>query len=364
MNLKNLKKLQYIAKNISILYVESDNKQHSKISKILKKIFPVVYQAYNGKDAYDKFKQFNTNIVLTDTELTKKSSLELIVDIQEIDPLVNIIVLSELTDDMMLLQTIDLDIKAFLFKPFDIDKLVTTLLNVLLQSYKKDIDDECLYTLNNIQNQNLKFINSYNDIEIKNDGEIISIENNEIIIDVPISQNLSIQNQNKTIINIDDKKYIKAQLLYIDKIRKYITLINPKFVEYKVRNSDNKRVKLGKDFKVSLHYHHKVIEATALNISFDAIAILIKDSDIKFNLNDNIDLTLGFEIDGVSSLVKEKKFIKIFANGEILRINPLKTGMQMIISLKVKKAGERVFKNYLKQKYHENIQEFKRLLRK
>jgi len=366
MNPKKLHKLQALSKELSIIYIEHDKQLQTQIGRVLDKIFLNVLHASNGLDGIIKYKKFKPDIVLTDLVLDKKNSVEMIVDILEYNPNAIIIVLSELNDDMMLLQSIDIGISEFIFKPFDIDKLVSTLLKIIVKEKTIEIDPMCIYHLENIKNEknSLSFINSFKGIPIQNNGEIVSIQNNEISVKVQASQNISIGYEKQTIIYLKDiDKYIQVELLVFSKIDDLITFINPKFIDFKFRDINYKRINVDKSFKVTLHHHNEVVEVSALVTSFVSIVIYEKSGKKKFKVNEELDLTLGFEIDGASSLVKEKKFVKIFSKGKVLRVEPYKNGNKIVIKLKVKKSGERTFNNYLQLREIETIQEFKRLLK-
>ena len=367
MNPKKLYKLQALSKDLSILYIESNIQLQKQLEKVLNKIFSQVFIASDGLEGINKYKKFNPDIILTDLGLKKKNSFEMIVDILEYNPDAIIIVLSELNDDVIFLQSIDIGISQFLFKPFDIDKLVSNFLKIIMETKNNDIDPLSIYHLENIKKQevNISFINHFKGIPIQCNGKIDSIENNEITIKLQSSQNTAIVYEKQTIIYLEDlNKYIQVELLFSSKRDQFITLINPKFIDFKQRDINYKRINVDKSFKVSLHYHNKVIDVIPIVSSYISIVVFEKSGNEKFKVSDKIDLTLGFEIDGASSLVKEKKFIKIFANGEILRVERYKTGNKIVIKLKVKKAGERTFNNYLQNREMETIQEFKRLIKK
>ncbi len=366
MNPKQLHKLQSLAKELSIIYIEQDKNLHNQMEKVLGKIFSNVIHAYNGLEGFNRYKKFNPDIILTDLSLKKKDAVEMIIDILEYNPNAIIIVLSELNDDVLLLQSIDIEIKDFIFKPFDIDRLVTSFLNIIINNRKKEIDPLSMFHLENIRTKKTEvaFINSFKGIAIQNSGYIVNIENNEIIIKVNASQNISIAYEKQTVIYLKQiDKYIHAELLFFSKMDDFVTLVNPRFIDFKSRDINYKRINVDKSFQVTLHHHNKVIEVSALVTSFVSIEIYEKSGNEKFNVKDKINLTLGFEIDGASSLVKEKKFVKIFSKGDVLSVEPYKNGNKIVIKLKVKKSGERTFKNYLQLREIEIIKEFKRLLK-
>jgi hypothetical protein len=106
-----------------------------------------------------------------------------------------------------------------------------------------------------------------------------------------------------------------------------------------------------------------VLETIALNTSFIQLTMIINSKKSHFKVKDKIDLTLGFEIDNATSVLKDKNFKKIFAEGIIQKIDKLIFGDKLIIKLNVKKAGERIFHDYLNQREMAIIKEFKQLVK-
>jgi len=88
--------------DLSVLYVESDFTLQQKISLHLKKIFSKVYQAFDGLEGLNLSKKNKPDIIITDLNLSKKNAFEMIVDIQDLDPKVSIIVLSNKNSDFEL----------------------------------------------------------------------------------------------------------------------------------------------------------------------------------------------------------------------------------------------------------------------
>jgi len=125
--------------DLSVLYVESDFTLQQKISLHLKKIFSKVYQAFDGLEGLNLSKKNKPDIIITDLNLSKKNAFEMIVDIQDLDPKVSIIVLSNKNSDFELLETLDLGIIALLQKPLHLSNLNRALQKVILLKPNKII---------------------------------------------------------------------------------------------------------------------------------------------------------------------------------------------------------------------------------
>ena len=89
-----------------------------------------------------------------------------------------------------------------------------------------------------------------------------------------------------------------------------------------------------------------------------------ENQNTQMKLNDEIDLSLGFDINSPTVVIHEKKFTKVFVRAKIIRMVPYKGGFQIVTSLNIKKSDESTFKKYLQQRELEILQEFKSLLKK
>ncbi|MCK5110401.1 MAG: response regulator [Arcobacteraceae bacterium] len=366
MNIDNLHKLQILTKNLSLLYVENSVFLQKQISRFLDKIFGKIYQAYDGEDGLEQFNEFMPDIVLTDLTMPNKDGVEMIVDIKNINPNAKIIVLSAPNDDLELLQTIDLDIIGFLLKPLDIDKLI----NTLLQASKREPTSEeiqCMQDLEQIYKQkaHISLHNYYKGIPIEYDGTIIKFNDDEFIVKIPNIQTIAINYEKNTTLKINStNKYIQVNLIKIDKKNNLITLTQPKYINYSLRNFKNKRVLTDKSFKVGLHHHHKSIEVNALDITFISITMISHEKFIKLSVGDEINLTLVFKIKAKNSLVHQDIITKVFAKGKVIRIEPYLYDTKIIASMNIEKSSQSTLVKYLQQREIETIQELKRLAEK
>ncbi len=366
MNKENLYKLKKLARNLSILYIEDDVVLQKLVGNFLNKLFEVFYQAHDGIDGLEQYKNRKPDIILTSLIVPKRNGLEMIIDIKGEDSDAKIVILSHNNDDLELLQTIDLGIVDFLIKPFDVNTLLDSLLVAISQVQKQNIDKRCIEDLQEVKRKNHKveFFSSYKGISIHKVGDLIDIKDDEFTIQMPYSQFIAIKYAKKTIIHLESlDKYIEANVFDTDKEKLQITLINPHYISYKLIKLQQKRIKIDKTFQVGLHLKNTALEAKILDISFTSIAIYIDDLDSGLKLNDKVDLTLGVEIDGVSSLVKEKRFAKVFSQGQILKIEPFNKGYKILSLLKVQKASQRTLKDYIKQREMEIIKEFTNVIK-
>ncbi|MFV0561877.1 response regulator transcription factor [Malaciobacter mytili] len=114
-------------KNLTILYAEDDLIIQENISKILKLLFSKVYIASNGKEAFELFKRYTPNIILTDFIMPIFDGYELTCEIRKVCYKVPIVILSNYTDKEKLLKCIPLNLTQYLEKPIEYNKLIDTL---------------------------------------------------------------------------------------------------------------------------------------------------------------------------------------------------------------------------------------------
>jgi len=357
--MENLTKLKHLTKELSILYIESDLELQSKLIQYFSKFFNKVYQAFDGREGLKIYNQNKPDIILTDLDLKKKNAFEMIVDIQDINPNVKIIVLSNKNEDYTLLETLDLGINKLLTKPLNISDLNHEIINIFETHFNTNVCPQAQTILQNLSTNNPKItcINNFKGLILNHECQLLEYKNDKLTLKVSKTQLFSILYEKKVILSIDSN-YILGKLLDVNIKNNTVSITNLKYIEYKLRSSKNKRIPVDKSFKTSIGYNNIHTELTPIAISYDYIVL---ETTIPLGITEKsiIELTIGFEIDGPSSFVKEKKFTKVFASGTIIRIDDLENKKRLIIELNIKKSGQNVFKKYLQQREIDIINEFK-----
>ena len=360
--MKNLKKLKFITSNLALLYIENDQLLQKKVYSYLNPLFKMFYQAFDGIEGYAKYSDYKPNIVITSLNLSKKNAFEMIVDIQQINPTAIIIVLSEINDTFELLETLDLGLVTLLKKPLNLEKLSSIIESIILSEFNKIENKSKMIIQNAIyKKQVISCISNYKGLLLKNNANLLSLKENNLNIKVTKTQ-LYAAIYTKHIILIIDENYIVADVSNVDKQNSVLQLINPRTINYKNRNKDNKRLAVDKGFKTSISYKQMQIELMPVDVSYTYITL--ESSEIlHIKLNQTVEMTIGFEINGPISSINEKKFTKIFATGKIIRIENRVNKQKFILELQVKKSGQNVFKKYIQQREIDIINEFKQNLK-
>jgi len=210
----------------------------------------------------------------------------------------------------------------------------------------------------------VEFINSYKGVMVLHDGVIEKVTKNSFVIKVNIAQALASKSEKQILIKTVDNRYIHAQLMGLDLKTMQLEFANPRLLEYKQRNKEYARIMADKSFKASIYYKKKHVDFAVSYISFHSAVLLTEDKDIDIKAGAVIDITLGFDISGPNAMIKDKKFTKVFAKCEVIRVDEKKEGNQIVILLNVKKSGERTLKKYLMDRESEIIYEFKSRVRR
>jgi PAS domain S-box-containing protein len=136
-------------RTITILYAEDEGALRHQEIKVYNKLFKKVFEAEDGSQALELYKQHKDEIdvIVTDINMPKLSGLELAKEVQKISR-VPIILTTAYTHTEYMLDAIDLGIKKYITKPVTINKIVQDIESVVTQNRKeeniKDIAKELL----------------------------------------------------------------------------------------------------------------------------------------------------------------------------------------------------------------------------
>lgn len=147
--------------NLNILYVDDDAFSLALTYEILKKYFTNIITAIDGQDGYEKFKNNQIDLIITDINMPKVTGLEMISKIREIDAEVSVLVLSSYREDDFFVQSIGFGVDGYLLKPIDPLQLESMISKIVKKNhYKAEAES------------NLHFLNQYK--EITNQSSIVS----------------------------------------------------------------------------------------------------------------------------------------------------------------------------------------------
>jgi DNA-binding response OmpR family regulator len=129
----NYDKLYTIAKNFNVLFVEDDEDFLETSSEIFSNIFHSIEIARDGKEGLEKYHSYFLNhnryydMVISDFHMPFMNGIELCKEIFKIHPTQSIVIISAFNQPDDLINFINLGIKKFLLKPFEVQNMVDVL---------------------------------------------------------------------------------------------------------------------------------------------------------------------------------------------------------------------------------------------
>jgi len=361
MNKEKILKLRKMSEKIKILYVEDDMEISHQLEKLFKKVFKNIDVTDDGEKGLEKYTQDKYDIVITDIEMPNMNGIDMIKKIREINYEQIVIVTSAYNDTKYLQELIELGVDMFILKPFDMNRIFTSIAKIVASIYRKNKEKELQVELDNklllnqmlldkmitpililnskkIKYKNEKFIEMFetNDLskysisKIFNNEKISSLnyneffnyinENNGCEYSIKLSNNeverfkvnvTSLENSDEIMVcffNIEAISLEIQRLQANDKIDKLTSLYTREAFSkdyHKIMNLDNEYVAIC----FGLKHIKKFIKIFGLNTIKDAYKNL--SNDLKIHLKDEIlenNVTLYyFDTNRFVALVKKER---------------------------------------------------------
>ena len=204
--------------DISLLFIEDEVEIRKNYVMALKPSFKNVYEASNGKDGFNIYKDKKPEILIVDINMPKLNGLDLIGKIRENDLSTKIIVLTAYSNEEHLLKASELKLIKYLLKPVKRNTLYETINKAIEEINTYDISNKNLLILkdNYIWDFNKKNLyKNYIEIELtKKEKDILQVifqnPNKELTYDMIIESvwdeyNNTSQNLKTRIMNIRKK---------------------------------------------------------------------------------------------------------------------------------------------------------------
>ena len=111
---------------ISILYVEDEEVTRSAVARMLKRRVLTVYEAENGREGLDLYKQYRPDIVISDIRMPLLDGMEMSKEIKSLDKNSKIILTTAHSDASILINSIEVGIDKYIMKPLDMASLFSS----------------------------------------------------------------------------------------------------------------------------------------------------------------------------------------------------------------------------------------------
>ena len=125
--------------NFTLMYVEDDVCMQEYLKAILKDKVKKLYQAKDGIEGLEIYKEHKPDIILSDVYMDKLNGLEMTEKIKEINRDTPIIILSGFDDKELLIQAINVGVDYFIPKPINVDLLLNRL-NIIAKHLQTEKD--------------------------------------------------------------------------------------------------------------------------------------------------------------------------------------------------------------------------------
>ena len=209
-------------KNIKILYIEDEEFIRQNAIEYLSFYSDYVYEAIDGIDGYEKYKQIKPDIIICDIMMPRLNGIELIEKIRQEDKTTQIIVATARIDTEFLIKAVELRLVKYLTKPITEDKLLPILNEAV--DLLKDNDSNIL----NFED-NYKF-DTLNKTLLK-DNNIIKLTKKELMF-----LELCCKNKNRAVTYSELENYIWEGYMTQDAMRSVVKELRKKLPKNSLEN--------------------------------------------------------------------------------------------------------------------------------
>ena len=199
-------------KAFSVLYVEDEDGIRNNIEAILQHLFKESHSAKNATEAYEKYLEFNPDLIITDIKMQAVSGIDLIKKIRLSDFKTRVIITSAHTDLDYLLEATELHLVKYIVKPINQEKLMQA-----LEAFVKTHDENKIYNLNS------DWIFDFKEATISNPNESFTLTKKEnSFLRLLISKNriITYEELERNIWDEDSIMTANAMRLFIKNFRK------------------------------------------------------------------------------------------------------------------------------------------------
>ena len=125
--IENLNEIITYTQNIKLLYVEDSLQARESTLMILEEFFDQIIVAVDGEDGFNKFKENEIDLIITDINMPKLSGLEMTKKIRELHKEIPIYVLSAYNESGFFMESIKIGVEGYLLKPIDMEQFLGVL---------------------------------------------------------------------------------------------------------------------------------------------------------------------------------------------------------------------------------------------
>ncbi|MAD41378.1 MAG: hypothetical protein CL623_03200 [Arcobacter sp.] len=314
-----LKLLYKLMKELSVLYVKDEKSSSDIMIDYLKELFATTYHAKNANEALNLFNENKVDIVITDISLFEITEIEIIEKIRKINNDIPIFIITSHKDSKYEEEANKHKVKGYFIKPFSLNKLVSSFLDVVEELDIKKKELENIAYLKKVHN-NLNDIGHKISTQISYDIVLETILKGAIELSEADGGTLYLYNKSKDILdfkiainkslNINHNEYNKDDKFSFESLR--------------IHNSD--KTVNRKNISVICAYEEKLINLDNVYEQEELDIDGVKQFDKKYNYKTSSMLVIPLisaegKLFGVIQLVnkiKNKKYVSFDNNDKLL----------------------------------------------
>jgi len=118
-------------KKLTILIADDESELREQLVEFLEFYADTVYEAEDGIEAWELYKKYDPDIVMTDINMPRLSGLDLVKKIRTHSDKTKIIILSAYTNTAYLLRAVEMNLVTYLVKPIPMGKLREAILQCM-----------------------------------------------------------------------------------------------------------------------------------------------------------------------------------------------------------------------------------------
>ncbi len=204
--------------DLTILCVEDEDGVKRHIVNTLKYYFKKVFEASNGQEGLELYKQNQPDIIICDIQMPVLDGIEMIKSIRETDVITPIILLTAHNSEKYLMKLINLQIQHFILKPVNSENLLEGLEKALQGRYNGKVRlDE----------------NSFLDI----DNSILKINEEKITLSARETKFLTLLSQNRVIHYSEiERELWSKKVMSLDALKSFVRDLRKKLPYEMIEN--------------------------------------------------------------------------------------------------------------------------------
>ncbi len=212
-----------------ILFVEDEEEIRKKYVQYLQNWFNEVFEAKDGEEAYQIYKEKKPSIIIADINLPKLSGLELLQRIRGKDHTTKAIILTAYSDTEYLLSAMELKLTKYLVKPVTRNELKEAIRSVLEEFKNFDTVSKKIVNLKENYYWNL------DTNELYKEGQLVILTKNETKIARILFKNINkTVNYNEIIYHVWEEDF--KEIDYIKTLKSTMNYLRKKLPKDTIKN--------------------------------------------------------------------------------------------------------------------------------